>query len=160
MGWADFIKPVASVVGGLWDGYQQHSTGSDFADALRAQEDRRYADAKQYYDAYTNWLGQSQAAAGSAAAANAAAAAATDANRRAALKRAMKFQKKQYNQAQGMYQPYADVGRRLLPQAEQTYGNSLGGMNLLFGYLNSPGQLAKLNQAAPVTATNIGKLPK
>jgi hypothetical protein len=152
---AGWLEPVVNLGTGLFSAYNKNRTQGNYYDSLRTREDRNFADTKAHNDAYRQWLEQKYAADSSAAASRAAAAAATDANRRAAAKKAQKFAKKQVKREKEYFEPYRQAGLELLPLMTKTYAQGMNNSNLLSAYLNSPGQLVKLNQAALPHENNI-----
>lgn len=161
----DFAKPLLNLGSGLFNAYNQDNTRGNYYDILRQREDKNFADTQAYNEAYGKWQEQANAAraANSASAAanaraSAAAASATEKNRQKALKKALGSEKETNAAQQAMYDPYVQTGLRLLPQMENTYSKGMQNSNMLSAYLNTPGQLQKLNQAALPSQTGI-KLP-
>lgn len=152
----DWLKPVVSTGLGAYQAANENGTRSDYADMLRAAEQRNYDDSKDAYDSYNSWAQQNAAASAGAANARAAAARATEAARQGALKKAMKTEKKYYDTAQGYLAPWRESAARLLPQAEATYSGSLSGMNNLMQMLQSPEAMAKMNASVPAYSVNLG----
>jgi hypothetical protein len=155
MAYSDYIVPILSGIGSLWQAYNSNSGKSAGFDAMKANEDRRYADylaERQYYDQYTMAQYEQEQA---ARAAGAAAAAKNAAAKSAAEKKAFGSYKKDNRKIQKLWEPYAQTGQRLLPQMEQTYGNSLNNMNLLSAYMSSPQYQQSMNQSVPAYETNI-----
>lgn len=155
MAWTDYIAPILSGLGGFYQASQQNAGSQGGFDQMKANEDRRYADyiaERKYYDQYvTAQYEQEQAA----KAAGAAAASKNAAAKMAAQGNAFNAYTKDNKQIQNLWNPYAETGRRLLPQMEQTYGNSLQSMNLLNSYMNTPQYQQQTNQQTPAYEVNI-----
>lgn len=158
----EWLPAALSLGSGLFNAYNQDRGGNNYVDALKAREDKNYADTKAYNDAYAQYVQQANAAraanagiAASNANAAAAAAAATEKNRQKAARKALKFEKKNYGERIGMFEPYRQAGLQLLPQMQKTYEGGMNNVNMLNAYLNTPGQLQKLNQAVLPQQTGI-----
>lgn len=152
-------RGIAGIGSSLAGYYDQKNKRDSLVNAYRDREQRNYDDAKAEYDYWQNtYLPEYkayQASQDAAAASAASAAAATEENRRRAAKKGMRTEKKYFDQALGNIQPYIDVGHQLLPQVARTYGNSLEGMNMMAGYMNTPQFVARMNQSVPAYKTNI-----
>lgn len=153
---------------GAYGAYNQGKTASSAADILKQHEQYKYDQAKQNYNAYNAYLAQKQAAQAAGAGAAASAAAArynaqqkTEKRRRKKFKQAKKEYKENFEQnVIPQLQPFVQTGHRLLPQVEQTYGDSLSGMNALGQFLQSPERMKLMQPSGPTTQQNIGTLPE
>lgn len=155
MGWTDWIAPVLSGVGSLYGAYNENQGNSNAFDAMKANEDRRYQDYLNEYNYYRDYVTKDAEARSAAGAAAAAASAKNAAAKSAAEKKAFKAYKKDNKKIQGLWDPYAQTGHRLLPQMEQTYGNALGSMNLLNSYMMSPQFQQLTNSSVPAYQVDI-----
>lgn len=162
--WAAIAAAAAQAGASIYNANQQGKASSSAADILKAHEQYKYDQAKKNYDAYNAYLAQKQAAGGgggggASAAYNAAMQ--TEKRRRKKFKRAKKEYKQNFEQnVIPQMQPYVDMGHRLIPQVEQTYGNALSGMNALGQYLQSPERMQRMEPTGPTTQQNIGALPE
>lgn len=158
MGLGGIFKKAAPFLAGglggynLWEGRQARKKyGNSIKDKINYDFEQQK---KQHdYDAqYNQQMAEWQFA---DAASRRAAAAATERNRQAAARKAQRIMDAAYGKSRDTFQPWVDTGNRLLPQVEQTYGNSLGSMNLLNAYLFQPQQIQKLDAVKPAYFNNI-----
>lgn len=163
--WTDFIGPVLNFGSNLYDNYNKQNTQGGINDLISGMINRDYQDqlsyndaAKQYNDQYYQYMLGEQAASNSAAAARASAARTNEVRGRQAAKKANKKLMAGYNSAKSRFQPYADVGSRVMPQIESTYGSGLGLLGALQAYLQQPNQMAKLSMSKPAWM-NAAPLP-
>jgi hypothetical protein len=126
-------------------------------DALRAAEERNWADNNAYNEAARAYNEQAAAAANANAAARASASAANQRNALAASNAAWKRREKDLSKMMKVYAPFKDTALNLLPQMTKVYENGLNTSNMLNAYLNRPENMAKLgdnvsqwNSGAPV----------
>lgn len=152
---ASWLKPVLGAGLDLYGNSQQRNAAQREVQAMRNAETQNYNDQKATYDAYVNYLGQSQAASAANAAARQAAAAANEKARREALTKVMANEKSNFKTTQGFLMPYYQAGKDMLPLRTQTYSAGLQGLNNLFGYLTSPDQMQKWNASKPAFQVNI-----
>lgn len=149
----DNIKPIAGIAATGYGIYESDRQRSKQVDELRRQAEEEFARRQAL---------QAQQGAYSSAASAAAAAAArqNEANRIAALKRQMQIERRGFNKASGMLQPYADMAGRIMPQMEGAYSGALNNANLLAQYIFNPAMMQKLNQGVPAYSVKLPfKLP-
>jgi hypothetical protein len=155
----DWLNPVISGGTSYLQGLSENKSRSQYADLLRDSLQRDYDSQSANQKAYLEYIGQANAARGAAASAAAAAANATDKNRRKALSKAQKKLQQGYLGAKSYLDPYAQMGTRLLPQVEATYGNALGNTNALLQYYMNPAIQEKINTPTSIYTTKA-PLPK
>lgn len=155
----DIIEPIVNI------GLGAHKTSSirgareDLIQQMIDQETKSYEDQKTMNQYYFEQAQANSAARQAAAAANRAAANATEKNRQKALKKAMNRSDLGFENAKSLFRPYVDVGNRLLPRQEETYGNALNGINMLSAYLSAPDQIKKLAGGKSIYDQNV-PIPK
>lgn len=152
-GW---LEPVVNLGLGAYQTATQNQSRDDLSSMLRERERANYDQQKANYDAYVNWAQGAYGANQAASASRAAAAQRTEAARQQAMKKGMKAQGKKYDEAMGYMQPWRESATRLLPQAEATYSNSLGGINGLQALLQSPAFMNRMSASTPAYAVNLG----
>lgn len=150
---SSWLKPVLSLGSNLYKKSESSSNMDDYIKLLRSQEDKNFADNQAYNSAAQAYNEQAQAAANANAAASAAASAANQRNAQAAQNKAAKQMDRTYGENMDIFRPYKETADKLLPQMTAAYESGLGGLNMLNAYLNSPEQLAKMNQSKPQWAT-------
>ncbi len=152
----DWVNPALSLGGDLLSNRADASHNDQYSEGLRNAIDYDYNNQRATYNAYVDYLNRSQAANDANAASASAAARANDAARRAAAQRAeaerRKFDKKQL----GLFAPYVETGKRLLPQQERVYGGALNNLNLLNAYFSSPQFASQMNQSVPAYSLDVG----
>jgi hypothetical protein len=150
------IKPFGGIMDlglGLYGMNQAEKMSDKQRDAAMQMEREKYDNALQMMNA-ANAFGASGGGGGGGGA-NRAAQAANEAARLKALQKSMKYEKKMGKKARQELQPYADTGKRLLPAVEQTYGNSLSGMNSMMAFLQQPEQMKKLENPAGIKQAEL-----
>lgn len=155
----DWLNPLVSGGSSYLQGMSEDKSRSQYANLLRDSLQRDYDSQSANQKAYLEYIGQANAARGAAASAAAAAANATDKNRRKALSKAQKKLQQGYLGAKSYLDPYAQMGTRLLPQVEATYGNALGNTNALLQYYMNPAIQEKINTPTSIYTTKA-PLPK
>lgn len=144
-----WLKPVLSLGSNLYKKSEDSRNKSDYINLLKAQEDRNFADNQAYNLAAQAYNAQAAANANANSAAAASAAAANQRNAQAAQNKASKQMDKVYGENMEIFRPYKETADKLLPQMTAAYESGLGGLNMLNAYLNTPEQLAKMNQNKP-----------
>ena len=162
----DWAGPLAGALG-LYSAYQKDQSGKDYAKALQAQEQYNYDNAKLQNDAYNNYLNQAYGIAqGNAAAQNAATAAfreafyASEAERQKQLKKGKKQLRRHTKKALANLTPYQAAGLAALPQHSALFDKGASALGLLGAYLQSPEQMAKLNQDGPILERGARTMPE
>lgn len=126
---------------------QKDKSQDQYLDYLRERENQNYQDSVNAINAYNAQLG---GGGGGAGAFNA-----TEANRLAALSAANAASQASYKKILQMYKPLRKTVKRLLPQMTKTYENSLGLQGKLSDFIQSPEQMALLNQSGPAWNVNV-----
>lgn len=160
MGWWDdvtgflsnnkgIINSVATLGSGFYNNTQKDNSRQDYINYLKQQEQANYDN----FVANANAANANSAANARASAANAnarnAAAAATEKNAQAAAAKANKASQKGYAAALGLFAPYIEAGKKIVPAKTETYLDSLKRMSMLGQYLDSPEQKANANASIP-----------
>lgn len=151
----DWLGDVLGGVGELFGTYNKDSARDRVSDAARDAETQNYQDylaQDQYYRQYAMDDYNAQLA---AQAASSAASRTNSARKLAAQKAGFDAWKKQNKKQRKLWRPYAQTGRRIIPQMEQLYGNAARGMNLLSGYMNTPEFYQQMNQGTPASQVEI-----
>lgn len=158
MGWLDTIGDFLTdneklIKGGLGvydyisgqnsrDNYQDVINRAVYDDWERGRQE--YEATKKYNQDYAAWAQANAASRAAAARANAAA-------RQKAAKKAQAYMDQQLGQIAQNYQPFNASALSLLPKMQEAYGQGLGQLGLLQGYLSAPGMTARIaNAGAPV----------
>ena len=150
---ADWLKPVLSLGSNIYKKSEDSRNKSDYINILKAQEDKNFAENQAYNLAAQAYNERAAANANANSAAAASASAANQRNAQAAGNKAAKQLDKVYAADMDTFRPYKETADKLLPQMTAAYEGGLGGLNMLNAYLNSPEQLAKMNQGKPQWAT-------
>ena len=150
---SSWLKPVVGAGMNLLGASQQRDATQQYLNQLKQSEQQNYNDQKAQYDAYTAYLAAN--AGGGAGGGGGAASAQNEANRRASLKKALDYEKKNFKTTQGFLMPYYEAGKNVLPARTQTYAAGLTWLQNLFNYMNAPDMLSQLNASKPAFQVNI-----
>lgn len=145
----DNIKPITGLVTGLGGAYMNNRNQDAYLDSLRNAEQRNYDESKAYYDAYTNYLGQKNAAGAASRASSASAARANQAAGMAAGKKALKQEKKGFKQLKDIWSPYMETGKQILPMMANNYGMGSGNLSRMNEVFKGTDFQNKLKQSIP-----------
>lgn len=155
----NFLDIAPFITGGLGlvGSYISGQSRDDIADAYRRQDQADYEYAQSEADRYAAYAnGQAGAAAGAHNASEAA--------RMAAAQKAIGSLGASQKKSLKYLKPYRKAGKEVLPYHTQAYKEGVQALSLLNAYMNSPEQLAKLDQSGPMVemgAKSIGQyLPK
>lgn len=149
---SSWLKPVAQVGMDLLGASRQRDATQQYLNQLKQAEQQNYNDQKSQYDAYTAYLAANSGGGGGG---GGGASAQNEANRLSSLKKALDYEKKNFKTTQGFLMPYYEAGKNVLPARTQTYQAGLTGLQNLFGFMNTPEMLAKLNASRPSFQVNI-----
>lgn len=135
MGWLDSIISTAGNAFGLWN---QQENQNNYYDMLQRAEQERIAlqQRQSEYDAQVAALMQSDSGGGGGGS-------------NGITSEMMSVFNDYMDKALGMYQPYADAGAQVLPQATKAYEDALGGVSGLLSAYSTPEGAAKLSQSRP-----------
>lgn len=126
------ISPLLEIGGGIYGISQKHKAQQEQIDAERRAAREDYDNAKAAAEAYNAQLGQGGGGGGGG-------------RKAAAIREAIAYQQQMGKKAAAQLDPWINVGKRLMPQVENTYRGSLNGMDALLSYLSSPEQMKKLD---------------
>ena len=147
-GW---LKPVVATGMNTLSDRSQNRATNQYLNVLRDAQQQDFANQKANYDAYTQWLSQSQAAANANRSASNARAAANERARLAGVRQAIDQTKKTYANMDEYTAPFADMGLRVRPQIEAAYTNALKNLGGLTNQVMAPDVMAKSwNQSKPI----------
>lgn len=148
---SNWLKPVLNLGSNILGQSQRKSNMDDYLDSLRAAEQRNYDQAKLEHDAYADWAEGAAAARNAAAASSASAARANEASRVNAAKKGLKTEKKAFQTIKGIYEPFANTSKELLPVMTGAYRQGVDNLSMLNAFMTNP---AKMNNSIPAYAIN------
>lgn len=165
----DWLLPALTTGMDMYDAYSQGQSNKDYADLLADREQWKYDQAKESHDAYSNYMNMANGIAqGNAAAANARAGAiagafnAAEQRRIGASKKGKKDLKRTHKRAISYLTPYRVAGESMIAPTLNMFNQGVEGLNLMNAYMQTPEQMAKMNQSGPILdmSAGLGQLPE
>lgn len=149
-----WLEPVVSTGFNLYTNSRQNNASKGYADLLARAQQEDYNNQKANYDAYTQWLQQSNANDAANRAASNARAAANEKARLAGVAKAKDQLGKTYKKMSPYIDPYADMGLRVRPEIENTYMGALKALSNLTQQNMTPEAMKQWNQSKPAWEIN------
>lgn len=154
--WGALI-PIAVDAGTKWWSQQQQSKADQgYNNAIRQREEWAFNNAQHQHAAYQEYVKAMQGNQGAMLGAFHA----SEAARMQALQQAMAIAGQYGEQSREDVEPFAAMGRRLIPAVEQTYGAGLAGLGKMAGVMLDDKGMAPLGNSSNITGYNLGKLPE
>lgn len=160
MAFIDNLATALDVGGKLFGYWNTKNTADDYVQSMRDKEQYAYDMAKLNNDAYAQYLQGANAHSAGAAGAASAAHAASEAQRMAALQKAIGFSMDMMKKANKDLKPYRKAGRQVIKPATDIYLKGLEGLGKVSETMLSPEGMKPLTAKSGFYDQQVGPLPE